>query len=196
MLDIASAGHRLILPTVIVGATHANAGRSRKLCRTRIFCGRSYKTSPSFPARRFRRQLPSPDRVPHFSRTLREAGILTRRPYRSYPASACRMLRITVCAKLSATATSPSSKLKGSGANTISNPTVSRSKRTGAARIERTPSRRQLSRSTRGSTSASSHLKALPSRKHSPESPEFTSSRVPSAGALSPTLARHITPSL
>ena len=42
-------------------------------------------------------------------------------------ASACRMLRITVCARLSTTATSPSSKLKGSGANTMSSPTVSRS---------------------------------------------------------------------
>jgi hypothetical protein len=45
----------------------------------------------------------------------------------SYPASACRMLRIAVCARLSTTATSPSSKLNGSGANTISSPTVSRS---------------------------------------------------------------------
>src|ERR1700730_15053789 len=65
-----------------------------------------------------------------------------------------------------------------------------------APTIDPPPSRRQLSRSTRGSFSVSSQRKVFPARKHSPDNPEFTSSRVPSAGALSPTLARHITPPL
>src|SRR5258708_7994325 len=121
--------------------------------------------------------------------------ILTQ-PRNGHPASACLILLTTVCARLSTTATSPSSKLNGSFANTISNPTVSRSYRTGAATIDRTPSLRQLSTSTRGSFSVSSQRTVFPARKHSPDNPQFTSNRVPTAGPLPPTLARHITPPL
>src|ERR1700730_383459 len=62
----------------------------------------------------------------------------------------------------------------------------------GAARIDRTPSRRQASASARESVSESSQRKGFPLRMHSPDKPESTFTRVPSGGPPLPTLARHI----
>src|SRR5438552_2939080 len=102
------------------------------------------------------------------------------------------MVRSTVCAKRSTTATSPSSNAKGKFERILISPTTCRSYLTGAARIERISSQLQLSVFTRGSVCASSQRRALPLRIHSPENPEVISSFEPSAGVFFPTLARHI----
>ena len=59
--------------------------------------------------------------------------------------------------------------------------------------MERRPNRRQTSASARLSVLVSSQSRDFPIRKHSPEIPESTPSRVPRAGALSPLLPKQVT---
>ncbi len=59
--------------------------------------------------------------------------------------------------------------------------------------MDRRPNRLQTSGSTRESVLVSSQRRVSPVRKHSPEMPESTPRRVPSAGAVSPLLPRQMT---
>ena len=60
----------------------------------------------------------------------------------------------------------------------------------GTASMERTPRRRHAGRFTRESVSASSQRTMRPDTRHSPENPEFGSSRIPASGAMLPAEAR------
>ncbi len=62
--------------------------------------------------------------------------------------------------------------------------------RSGTASIDRMPSARQLSRSTRESVSVSSQRSEAPVFTHSPEKPEPICRRAPTGGASGPELAR------
>ncbi len=63
---------------------------------------------------------------------------------------------------------------------------------TGQAMSERIPKARQLLRSTRESVCASSHLRLVAARTHSPEKPDPACKRAPSSGESVPARARQI----
>src|SRR5947208_4867838 len=63
---------------------------------------------------------------------------------------------------------------------------------TGQAIKDLIPNARQLLRSTRGSVGASSHLRVVADRTHSPEKPAPACRRAPNSGQSAPALARQI----
>ena len=87
----------------------------------------------------------------------------------------------------------PSVKLWGRVEKASIIPTVSPCSCRGTTTMDRRPNRRQTSGSTRESVLVSSQRRVFPVRKHSPEMPESTPRRVPSAGAISPLLPRQMT---
>src|SRR5258708_6711345 len=89
-------------------------------------------------------------------------------------------------------ATSLLSNAWGVDDSTSKTPSVRRKWRSGATRMERTPSRRQLAQSTREFDSASWQSSTSPVRTHSAESPLSVCRRTPISGAVRPVRARQI----
>src|SRR5713101_3238572 len=89
-------------------------------------------------------------------------------------------------------ATSLLSNACGVDDSTSKTPRVRRKWRSGATRMERTPSRRQLAQSTRAFDSASWQSSTSPVRTHSAESPLSVCRRTPISGAVRPVRARQI----